>query len=41
LRRFCGEPATDVDHLIPIGVDGSDSLANLRPACSRCNAGWR
>jgi 5-methylcytosine-specific restriction endonuclease McrA len=36
----CGEPATDVDHLTPIAVGGDDSLANLRPACARCNRGW-
>ena len=36
----CGAPATDVDHLVPIGVGGDDSLANLRPACARCNRGW-
>jgi hypothetical protein len=35
----CGAPATDVDHLIPIADGGDDSLANLRPACARCNRG--
>jgi len=37
----CGAPATDIDHLTPIGAGGDDSLANLRPSCARCNRGWR
>ena len=39
--HVCGKPASDVDHIIPIGVDGDDSLANLRPSCAACNRGWR
>jgi 5-methylcytosine-specific restriction endonuclease McrA len=39
--HICGAPATDVDHLTPIGVGGDESLDNLRPACARCNRGWR
>ena len=35
----CGAPATDVDHLTSIADGGSDYLANLRPACARCNRG--
>ena len=38
---YCGAPATDVDHLIPIADDGGDELSNLRPACARCNRGRR
>jgi 5-methylcytosine-specific restriction endonuclease McrA len=38
---YCGAIATDVDHLIPIAAGGDDSPANLRPACARCNRGWR
>jgi len=37
----CGAPATDIDHITPIGTGGDDSLANLRPSCARCNRGWR
>jgi 5-methylcytosine-specific restriction endonuclease McrA len=37
----CGAPAVDVDHIIPINAGGDDSLANLRPACTRCNRSWR
>ncbi len=37
----CGDPASDVDHLIPIADGGTDELANLRPACVRCNRGAR
>jgi 5-methylcytosine-specific restriction endonuclease McrA len=36
----CGEPATDVDHVIPVVAGGRDVLDNLRPACTRCNRGW-
>jgi 5-methylcytosine-specific restriction endonuclease McrA len=39
--HVCGGYAADIDHLIPIGADGDDSLANLRPSCARCNRGWR
>ena len=39
--RGCGAFATDVDHLVPIAAGGTDSLANLRPACARCNRGRR
>jgi 5-methylcytosine-specific restriction endonuclease McrA len=37
----CGAPATDVDHVVPTIVGGSDSLENLRPSCARCNRGRR
>ena len=36
---YCGEPATDVDHVIPVIDGGSNSLANLVPACAKCNRG--
>lgn len=35
----CGEFAADVDHVVPVADGGDDSLANLRPACVRCNRG--
>ena len=39
--HYCGEPATDIDHVIPIADGGNDSLANLRPSCARCSRGRR
>ncbi len=30
-KGICGRPATDIDHIIPIGAGGDDSMANLRP----------
>lgn len=35
---MCGGPATAMDHVKPIVAGGSHMLANLRPACSRCNS---
>ena len=37
----CGAIATDIDHIVPIADGGTDELSNLRPACARCNRGWR
>jgi 5-methylcytosine-specific restriction endonuclease McrA len=37
----CGGFATDIDHVVAIADGGTDSLANLRPACARCNRGRR
>ena len=34
---YCGNPATEVDHLDPVAAGGGDELANLVPACARCN----
>jgi 5-methylcytosine-specific restriction endonuclease McrA len=39
--HVCGAPATEIDHLISLAAGGGDLLANLRPACARCNRGWR
>jgi 5-methylcytosine-specific restriction endonuclease McrA len=33
----CGAYATTVDHVVPVVLGGGHGLANLRPACSRCN----
>jgi 5-methylcytosine-specific restriction endonuclease McrA len=33
----CGAPATEVDHIMPVSVDGSDEPANLRAVCRRHN----
>lgn len=34
---YCGGPHEQWDHVIPIARGGKHCLANLRPACSRCN----
>lgn len=34
---MCGEPATTIDHVKPLSKGGRDVLANLRPACRKCN----
>ena len=31
----CGDPAVDVDHVVPIADGSGDSLVNLRPACAQ------
>ncbi len=34
---MCGGPFEEVDHVKPIAKGGWHALANLRPACFRCN----
>jgi 5-methylcytosine-specific restriction endonuclease McrA len=34
----CGGYATTADHIRPLSAGGSHDLANLRPACRRCNS---
>ncbi len=34
---MCGKPATDTDHVKPLGAGGSNWPSNLRPACRKCN----
>ena len=34
---YCGEDATEIDHLIPISKGGNNSPENLVPACKTCN----
>lgn len=34
---YCGEPWSHLDHVIPLARGGMHCLANLRPACARCN----
>ena len=38
--RACGEqPATDVDHIVPMAQGGSQwDWANLQPLCHRCHS---
>jgi 5-methylcytosine-specific restriction endonuclease McrA len=35
--HWCGAYAGTVDHVTPVALGGSHELANLVPACSRCN----
>ena len=35
--RYCGDPATAVDHIIPRAQGGTDSVRNLMAACASCN----
>lgn len=37
----CGRPADTADHLIPRSLGGNHTLANLVPACGRCNTARR
>ena len=36
---YCGEPANEVDHVVPISVDQNQAydMDNLVAACRRCN----
>lgn len=36
---YCGEPATEVDHVVPLRRGGVDEESNLVPACKPCNLG--
>lgn len=36
--RYCGFPAAEVDHTVPVSRGGGMALANLAPACAECNA---
>jgi 5-methylcytosine-specific restriction endonuclease McrA len=35
---YCGAPATTADHVVAVANGGGHELANLVPACGRCNA---
>ena len=35
--HYCGEFATQVDHIVPYSRGGADTLDNLVPACESCN----
>lgn len=35
---YCGEPANQVDHVIPRHLGGSDLPSNLVASCARCNS---
>jgi hypothetical protein len=34
---YCGFPATEVDHIVPVSRGGGLALSNLAPACHECN----
>jgi len=38
LCHWCGQPATEADHLIEHDAGGSDTIDNLVPACKPCNS---
>ncbi|MGN6168187.1 MAG: HNH endonuclease [Solirubrobacteraceae bacterium] len=35
--RLCSAPATDVDHVVPLAVGGTDEPSNLRALCAPCH----
>lgn len=37
LCYLCGQPATAMDHVIPLAKGGTNWPANLRPICAHCN----
>lgn len=34
---YCGDIATEIDHIIPISLGGTNDELNLNPSCSKCN----
>lgn len=34
---YCGRPAAEVDHIIPVSAGGPSTLHNLAAACRSCN----
>ena len=38
LCRACGRLATDLDHVVPRAMGGTDSPANLQPLCRACHS---
>lgn len=38
LCTYCGDPATCVDHVVPVSRGGTDEDSNLVAACGPCNS---
>lgn len=38
---YCGEPSETVDHIVALGVGGSNDWTNLTGACTSCNSSKR
>jgi 5-methylcytosine-specific restriction endonuclease McrA len=34
---YCGNPATEVDHVLSVKIGGADTIENLVPSCQKCN----
>lgn len=34
---YCGEPSTEIDHIVPVSQGGTSEWDNLAPACTTCN----
>ena len=34
---YCGDPAVEIDHVVPVVKGGTHELSNLVPACRPCN----
>jgi len=34
---YCGAPATQVDHVVPISRGGADDISNFAASCAPCN----
>ena len=37
--RMCGQPATEVDHVLPLADGGTDRPTNCRSLCHDCHVG--
>jgi hypothetical protein len=35
---YCGEPSTEIDHIVPMISGGSGDWINIAPSCRSCNA---
>lgn len=35
---YCGGPATEMDHIVPVFLNGDGAWNNFTPACRSCNA---
>lgn len=37
LCRYCGDPATEIDHVVPWFLNQNNNDSNLVASCRRCN----